>query len=89
MTRDCGKVAGAHIQMPERLTALVADALVEHLGSRAVAVIVEAEHMCMKMRGANKYRSDMVTTAFRGMFERSESLRAQVRDLSRPRQSWI
>lgn len=72
-------------QLQERLTAEIADALGEHLGARGVAVIVRAEHLCMKMRGANKQSADMVTTAFRGLFERDRALRREALELLRGR----
>ena len=74
-------------QLQERLTAEIAEALVDHLGARGVAVVVRAEHMCMKMRGANKQAADMVTTAFRGCFERDRALRAEALELLRSRPS--
>lgn len=73
-------------QMQERLTAQIADAIEEHLDPRGVAVIVEGEHMCMRMRGACKPGADMVTTAFRGRFADEASLRAELMAMvSRPR----
>lgn len=53
-------------QMQERFTDQIADALATHLDARGVAVVVEGEHYCMKMRGANKPHASMVTSAFRG-----------------------
>jgi GTP cyclohydrolase I len=71
-------------QLQERLTADIADAISEHLEARAVAVVVCAEHLCLRMRGAAKRGADMVTTAFRGEFARSQSQRAEVLGLLRP-----
>jgi len=71
-------------QLQERLTADIADAISKHLEARAVAVVVRAEHLCLRMRGAAKRGADMVTTAFRGEFARSQSLRAEVLGLLRP-----
>jgi GTP cyclohydrolase I len=71
-------------QLQERMTADIADAISEHLEARAVAVVVCAEHLCLRMRGAAKRGADMVTTAFRGGFARSQSLRAEVLGLLRP-----
>jgi GTP cyclohydrolase I len=65
-------------QLQERLTAQVADALVEHLDPRGVAVLVEAEHSCLKLRGARKTGAEMVTTALRGAFLEDRELRAEV-----------
>jgi len=64
-------------QLQERLTADIADALSAHLKARAVAVVVRAEHLCLRMRGAAKRGADMVTSAFRGEFERNRALRAE------------
>jgi GTP cyclohydrolase I len=64
-------------QLQERLTAEIADAISQHLQARAVAVIVRAEHLCLRMRGATKRGADMVTSAFRGEFERNRALRAE------------
>ena len=53
-------------QVQERLTTQVADALVEHLGASGVLVVVEAEHLCMSMRGIRKTGARTVTSAVRG-----------------------
>ena len=71
-------------QLQERLTADVADAIASHLEARAVAVVIRAEHLCLRMRGAAKRGADMVTTAFRGEFDRNPALRAEVLGLLRP-----
>ena len=65
-------------QVQERLTDQVADALVEHLDPQGVAVIVEAEHMCMKMRGVNKTCSSMQTFALRGLLTTDRAWGAEV-----------
>ena len=72
-------------QLQERLTGQIADALVQHLDPRGVAVLVEAEHSCLKIRGASKHEADMVTTAFRGVFKADRVLRAEVLALMRDR----
>jgi GTP cyclohydrolase I len=71
-------VYARRLQMQERLTAEVADALVEHLDARGVAVVVEAEHSCLRLRGARKEDARMVSTAFRGAIEHDRALRAEV-----------
>ena len=55
-------------QVQERLTAQVADAILQALAPKGVAVELEAEHLCMAMRGVQKPGSRMVTTAVRGDF---------------------
>ena len=54
-------------QVQERITTQVADALVEHLEARGVIVVVEAEHLCMSMRGIRKPGSRTITSAVRGL----------------------
>jgi GTP cyclohydrolase I len=65
-------------QLQERLTAQIADALYEDLGSRGSIVVIEADHSCMTMRGVQKPGSITVTSAARGIYEEQEALRAQV-----------
>jgi GTP cyclohydrolase IA len=74
-------VFARRLQMQERLTADVAGALVEHLDPRGVAVVVEAEHSCLRLRGARKEEARMVTTAFRGALEHDRALRSEVLSL--------
>ena len=61
-------------QIQEQLTGQVADALMKHLDAKGVIVMMEAEHMCMTMRGVKKPGSKTVTFAMRGAFEENESL---------------
>ncbi|KUG05329.1 gtp cyclohydrolase i type 1 [hydrocarbon metagenome] len=63
-------------QLQERLTSQIADCIHETLKPYGVAVIIEAEHMCMTMRGINKPGSLTITSAVRGIFE----TRAQTRN---------
>lgn len=74
-------VFARRLQMQERLTGEIADALVEHLAPRGVAVVAEAEHSCLQLRGARKDDARMVTTAFRGAVEHDRELRAEVLSL--------
>ena len=67
-------------QIQERLTAEVADALMDPLGARGAIVVVEAEHMCMTMRGARKPGSHTVTSAVRGLM-RNAATRAEAMSL--------
>ena len=64
-------------QLQERLTAQVADALDEKLGSSGAIVVVEAVHTCMTMRGAQAVGSVAVTSAARGKFEEDTARRAE------------
>ena len=65
-------------QLQERLTAQIADALYESLGSRGAFVVIEADHTCMTMRGVQKPGSITVTSASRGVFEKDAARRAEV-----------
>ncbi|MBA3610971.1 MAG: GTP cyclohydrolase I, partial [Rubrobacter sp.] len=56
-------------QLQERLTAQIADALYEPLGSQGSIVVIEADHSCMTIRGIQKPGSITVTSAVRGVFE--------------------
>ncbi len=58
-------------QIQERLTAQIADALVEHLEPMGVIVVVECEHLCMSMRGVRKPGSTTMTSAVRGALRKS------------------
>jgi GTP cyclohydrolase I len=64
-------------QLQERLTTQVADVLMDTLDPEGVAVVVEAEHLCMTSRGVKKPGAKMVTSAVRGSFERSAVTRAE------------
>lgn len=65
-------------QLQERITATVADAIMETLDPHGVMVIVEAEHMCMTMRGVNKPGAKTVTSAVRGVFVEDANKRSEV-----------
>ena len=56
------------LQIQERLTQQIADAIMEHTGAKGVGVMIEAQHMCMVARGVNKQNSVMMTSALRGSF---------------------
>lgn len=71
------------LQCQERITTQVADALREHLGAKGVAVVLEAQHMCMAMRGIRKTSSTMTTSELRGTFNEDTSARAEVLRLLR------
>ena len=65
------------LQMQERLTQQIADAIEEGLAPRGVAVMLEAEHHCVSMRGARKAGVSTVTTAFTGLFKTDRDERAR------------
>lgn len=64
-------------QMQERLTSQIADTIMESLSPRGVAVVIDAEHLCMTMRGIQKPGSRMVTSANRGVFRKRTETRAE------------
>jgi GTP cyclohydrolase I len=64
-------------QVQERLTTIAANTLMEKLEARAVMVIVEAEHLCMSMRGVKKPKTITVTSAVRGLFRKNAASRAE------------
>jgi GTP cyclohydrolase IA len=68
-------------QVQERLTTQIADAIENALEPRGVLVVIEAEHLCMSMRGIRKPGSQTVTSAVRGQFRRSEATRAEAMGL--------
>jgi GTP cyclohydrolase IA len=68
-------------QVQERLTTQVADAMVERLEPRGALVVIEAEHLCMSMRGVRKPGAVTVTSAVRGMFRDSMSTRMEAMNL--------
>jgi GTP cyclohydrolase I len=70
-------VFARRLQVQERLTNQVADAMMEHLGAYGVAVVMEASHTCMMMRGVQKQRSTTVSSAMRGAFENDPRTRAE------------
>lgn len=68
------EVYAKRFQLQERLTAQVADAFMEELKPQGVMVFMEAEHMCMTMRGIKKPGTKTVTVVTRGIFDNNEKL---------------
>ncbi len=68
------EVFARRLQLQERLCAQIADALMADLGCRGAIVLIEAEHMCMTMRGVQKPGTSTVTCARRGAFAEDPSL---------------
>lgn len=73
-------------QVQERLTHQIADALMNHLQPAGVAVVIESEHFCMKMRGIHKQGASMITSTLRGEFKTDSILRREVLDLLRSKE---
>ncbi len=75
-------------QLQERLTGQIADTIMEALEPRGVGVVIEAEHLCMTMRGVRKPGSRLVTSASRGIFRTYPVTRAEffsILDMADPR----
>ncbi len=68
-------------QVQERLTETIADLLVEELGAKGVAVIIEADHSCMTIRGVRKPGSLTITSAMRGIFRSNLTSRSEIMQL--------
>jgi GTP cyclohydrolase IA len=68
-------------QVQERMTSQVADALMSTLEPRGVIVVIEAEHLCMTMRGVRKPGAKTLTSAVRGIFRDSDRTRAEAMSL--------
>lgn len=68
------EVFAKRLQLQERMTTQIADAFMEELNPKGVMVMIEAEHMCMTMRGIKKPGTKTVTVMARGSFENDECL---------------
>ena len=71
------EVFAKRLQIQEQMTAQIADAIMEHLSPKGVMVVIEAEHMCMTMRGVKKPGSLTETMAVRGEFKENTELQKQ------------
>lgn len=86
---DSGRVVGAsklarvveivakRPQLQERMTTQIADAILDGIKPDGVAVVIQAEHLCMTMRGVKKPGSNVITSAIRGTFRRKVATRAE------------
>jgi len=71
------EIFAKRLQLQERLTSQIADAIVESLQPDGVAVVVQAEHLCMTMRGIKKPGSNVITSATRGLFRTRAATRGE------------
>jgi len=71
------EVFARRLQVQERLTDQIADAVMEVLEPQGVGVVIEAAHLCMMMRGVEKQNSRTVTSAVRGLFRKDSRTRAE------------
>ncbi len=69
------------LQLQERLTNQIADTLMDILQPKGVAVVVEAEHLCMQMRGVQKRGTSVITSAMHGAFRKRPETRAEFMNL--------
>ena len=76
-------VFARRLQVQERLTNQIADAMIETLAPHGVAVVIEGKHLCMMMRGVQKQESSMITSAMRGTFKHDARTRNEFMDLIR------
>ncbi|MFP3975915.1 MAG: GTP cyclohydrolase I FolE [Dehalococcoidia bacterium] len=68
-------------QLQERMTTQIADTIVEALQPKGVAVVLQAEHLCMTMRGVKKPGTNIVTSAMRGLFRQRVATRSEFLNL--------
>ncbi|OIO38371.1 MAG: GTP cyclohydrolase I FolE [Candidatus Omnitrophica bacterium CG1_02_49_10] len=71
------EILSRRLQVQEKLTTEIADVIMRKLNPRGVMVIVEAEHLCMSMRGVKKPGSVTITSAVRGVFKENQKTRAE------------
>ncbi|MBX7490060.1 GTP cyclohydrolase I FolE [Helicobacter turcicus] len=77
------EVYSRRLQIQEKMTAQIADTLMEVLQPKGVMVVAEAKHMCMVMRGVEKQNSQMLTSAIRGLFKSDHRTREEFMGLIR------
>ena len=74
-------VFARRLQVQERLTDEIKDCLQDTLNPKGVAVVIEAQHLCMQMRGVQKQHSSTTTSAFSGIFLKDEKTRSEFMNL--------
>ena len=70
-------VFARRMQIQEQLTEQIADAIMETIKPKGVAVVIQARHMCMEMRGVEKINSTTTSSALRGLFKKDEKTRSE------------
>ena len=75
------EVASKRPQIQERMTTQIARAIIDKLDPLGVAVVLEAEHLCMSMRGIKKAGSKTITSVLKGVFQTNQASRAEVLSL--------
>ncbi len=70
-------VFSRRMQIQEQLTEQIADAIMQTIQPKGVAVVIQARHMCMEMRGVEKINSTTTSSALRGLFKKDEKTRAE------------
>lgn len=71
------EIFARRLQIQERMTTQIADAIMDGLQPQGVAVVCQAEHLCMVMRGVKKPGTNIITSAIRGLFRRRAASRAE------------
>ena len=74
-------VYARRLQVQERLTDQIKDCIQETLNPKGVAVVIEAQHLCMQMRGVEKQHSSTTSSAFSGLFLKDEKTRSEFMNL--------
>jgi GTP cyclohydrolase I len=74
-------VFSRRMQIQEQLTEQIADIIMETINPKGVAVVIQARHMCMEMRGVEKINSTTISSALRGLFKRDERTRNEFYNL--------
>ena len=69
------------LQIQERMTEEIANAIMKEAGAEGVGVVIKAKHLCMMMRGVEKRNSEMITSAVLGTFRSDEKVRGEFMSL--------